>query len=229
MGAKERARGSAPPGHGRWVAGLVLAGALVVPRLAAADEGEASPCTASAQALIEEGRAFEALQRDDRAIRQYSEAVKLDRSCGAAYLGLGAVRLRTSDAREAERVYTVAISNVPTLAEAYAGRARARRLAGDRDGARQDMAKYATLRGGIPSLKELARSYGEDGLAPAQLATWRLILDLARIARDDRETREATRMVKALSIFVGVADPVLHPSRTFGTRAALAHIARRGG
>jgi tetratricopeptide (TPR) repeat protein len=195
---------------------------------ALADEGFGT-CTPSASALVQEGKDLEGMKRDDRAVRHYSDALTLDRSCGDAYIALGTLRLRGGDAREAERIYTVALTTLPSLPEAYAGRARARRILGNRDGARADLAKYATLRGGFESLKELASSYGEDGLAPAQLATWRLILDLARIARDDAQAKEASRMVRALQIVVGQADPVAFPPRVLGARAALAHIARRGG
>ena len=49
------------------------------------------------------------------AIRRYADALALDPTLGDAYLGLGALRLRLGDAREAERVFDVALSRVPSL------------------------------------------------------------------------------------------------------------------
>src|SRR5258706_3635607 len=110
----------------RFVAVMMLWGAvLAAPSVHAA--------SSSAAELVREARAQEAGREDELAIRRYSEALSLDPTCGDAYLGLGALRLRLGDAREAERVYSVALAHLPSLATALVGRAEARRALGFRD------------------------------------------------------------------------------------------------
>src|SRR5262249_41928699 len=78
----------------------------------------APAATSSAAELVREARAHEAAREDELAIRRYSEALSIDPTYGDAYLGLGALRLRRGDAREAERVYSVALAHLPALTTA---------------------------------------------------------------------------------------------------------------
>ncbi len=183
----------------------------------------------SAEQLVREARAHEAAQKEELAIRRYTEALSLDPTLGDAYLGLGDLRARRGDAREAERVYSVALEHVPSLRVALAGRARVRRALGMHDEAERDLLAYALETSDRAALKELAVWYGEDGRAPAQLAIWRRLLSLAEKAGDVSLTREARTTVRALQILVGPADPVSAPSEGDDVRRAFARMAKRGG
>src|ERR1700722_20974902 len=89
--------------------------------------------------LVREARAHEAAHEDGLAARRYMEALALDPTCEEAYLGLGELRERTGEMREAERVYSVALAHAPQLKAALLGRARAERTLGARDEAEQDL------------------------------------------------------------------------------------------
>lgn len=189
----------------------------------------AARASASSSALVEQARAHERMHEDDIAVRRYSEAIKLDATDGDAYLGLGALRLRLGDAREAERVYVVALRNVPSLQKARAGVARAHRAMGLRDQAAEEMLDYATQTDDVAALRELAGWHQQDDRTPSLLATWRTVLAIA-LRRDDASlAREARTMVRALQILVAPADPATSPVDPNATRAAIAHIAKRGG
>jgi tetratricopeptide (TPR) repeat protein len=183
----------------------------------------------SADELVLQARAHEAVHDDDVALRRYSDALTLDPTNPEAWLGLGALRAKLGDLLEAERVYTAAIDRLPSLTLAWERRARTRWALGRHAEAEEDMNTYATLGGDVAALRELARWFGADGRAPAQLATWRRMLVTA-IARGDRAFEgEARRMVRALVILVDGVDPASSPIDPDATRRALASVARRGG
>jgi tetratricopeptide (TPR) repeat protein len=178
--------------------------------------------------LLREARAHESAHEENLALKRYTEAVTLDAACGECYLGLGALRARLGDLREAERVFSVALAHVPAEYEVLFARARVRRLLGWRDEAAQDLEAYASKEASpIPALRELAGWYAADGRAPAQLAVWRRILLLA--ADDPSLAGVARTTVRALQILVGPADPVVAPMEPGGPRKSFAAIARRGG
>jgi tetratricopeptide (TPR) repeat protein len=199
----------------------VLAGALFVTHAARASDASVE--------LVREGRVHEAAHEDDAAARRYTEALQIDPANADAYLGLGQVRLRMGEPREAERVYTVALEHLPQLHKAREGRAHARWSLGHHDEAEQDLEAYAVEDSDPSGFRDLAGWYGEDGRAPAQLATWRRLLALSAQMGDVALSREARLMVRALQIVVGPADPASAPLQDDATRKALARIARRGG
>jgi tetratricopeptide (TPR) repeat protein len=207
-------------------ASLAIALATVIAE-SAARRAEASESSAE---LVHQARAHERAREDDLAARRYNEAIQLDQSDGEAYLGLGMLRLRMGDLREAERVFTVALVRIPTLRAAMGGRARARWAMGMRETAEREMQEYATAsEGDVAALRELAAWYGEDGFAPAQLATWRMVQSIALQHGDGALAREARTMVRALQIVVGPADPVTSPAAMDPTRKLIASVAKRGG
>jgi tetratricopeptide (TPR) repeat protein len=230
------------PGVRRALMALVVAGWLL---------GRAGPAarasTASADELVRQAREHESSHQDDLAARRYTEALELDPTCEEAYLGLGQLRARLGDAREAERVYSVALEHAPQWRAALAGRARARRAMGASESAEADLEAYladgtsaaSPQRGrgteaDAAALRELAGWYGEDGRTAAQLAAWRRVLAMAGRSGDAALGREARTMVRALQILVGPADPVVSPpagasGREQGERRAMAAIARRAG
>jgi tetratricopeptide (TPR) repeat protein len=211
---------------GRTLATRML---LVAAVLAFATRGSPARASASVDELVREARAHEAAREDDLAARRYLEALELDPTAAEAYLGLGALRMRLGDAREAERVYAVALEHVPGLRKALEGRARARWSLGRHEEAEGDMEAYALLEGDPMGFRELAEWCGQDGRSPAQLAAWRRVLDLAVKARNPDLAREARRMVRALQVIVSPADPVVAPADADPVRRGMALIARRGG
>lgn len=170
----------------------------------------------------------EAVREEEIAVRRYMEALSLDGTCAEAYLGLGALRTRGGDLREAERVYSVALERVPDLRPAYAARARVRRALGFRREAVTDL--FAGSGDEVSALRTLATWHGEDGQLPAQLATWRRLAVIAETTADSALAREARTTVRALVLLVGPADPAsAPPSPTSDVRAVVAWLTRRGG
>jgi len=188
----------------------------------------AAPASAStAIELVKIARANEAAHEDDLALRRYTEALSLDPTCEEAYLGLGQLRARRGDLREAERVYNVALEHLPGLRAARVGRAYVRRALGARKEAIDDLLNGAEE--DPAALRVLAGWYGEEGQTPAQLALWRRIVARAEATQDAVLLHEARTTVRALLILVGPADPAAYPAtddKTF--RKFLSTLARRG-
>ena len=189
----------------------------------------AAAALSSSDELVRQARAREAAHDDDVAARRYNEALRLDSTHADAYLGLGALRLRTGDFREAERVYSVALEHVPSLRRALAGRARARWGLGVREAALGEMELYLTYEPDVAALRELADWYGEAGRPPAQLSAWRRVVVLAVEGGDAATARDARIKVRALQILVGPADPAAAPVDPNATRRIIATVAKRGG
>jgi len=182
--------------------------------LALAIAGAASPARASdvAEELVREARAHEAAHEVDLALRRYSDALAVDPTHEGAYLGLGALRFRLGDAREAERVYDTALSHIPTLATAHVGRARVRRALGALREADDDLELYVSTAPDPAIMRELADWYAEEGRPLAQLAVWRRLLGVLEQSRgDSHELHDARTTVHALELIVGPADPVREP------------------
>jgi tetratricopeptide (TPR) repeat protein len=170
----------------------------------------------SCDELVRSAKAHESAGETDVALRVYNDAVRLDPTCGAAWLGLGNLRARTGDAAEAERVFEAALTHVPSLPEAIAGRARSRWRLGRGSEAEDDMKEFVDRsapndpHAALAGLVELASWYAATNRPPAQLACWRRIAALAHGVDDALEAR-AKITVRALAIVVGDADPVTHP------------------
>jgi tetratricopeptide (TPR) repeat protein len=182
--------------------------------VALARQASASSC----DDLVRSAKAHEAAGDSDVALRVYNDAVRLDPTCAAAWLGLGNLRAKTGDAAEAERVFDAALAHVPSLPEAIAGRARSRWRLGRGSEAEDDMKEFVERsvpndpHAALAGLVELASWYAAMNRPPAQLACWRRIAALAHAVDDALEARAKTT-VRALAIVVGDADPVTRPSR----------------
>jgi tetratricopeptide (TPR) repeat protein len=190
--------------------------------------GAPSPAFASsALDLVRIARAHEAAREEDLALRRYTEALSLDPICEEAYIGLGRLRARRGDLREAERVYNVALEHLPQLRAARLGRAYVRRALGARAEAADDL--LAGAEDDPAALRVLAGWYGEDGQTPAQLAVWRRIIARAEATQDAALLHEARNTVRALVILVGPADPAAAPaSDDKAFRRFVAALARKG-
>jgi tetratricopeptide (TPR) repeat protein len=190
--------------------------------------GRAEASTSSALELVRMARAHEQAREDDLALRRYMEALSLDSRCEEAYLGLGSLRARRGDLREAERVYSVALDHFPQLRAARTARAYLRHALGANNEAIQDL--LAGAEEDPSALRILASWYGEDGQTPAQLSVWRRILARAEATQDAALLHEAKTMVRALVILVGPADPAASPPEGAGDRSArrtMSLLARR--
>ena len=186
----------------------------------------AAPASAStALDLVQIAKGYEASHQEEIALRRYMDALDLDPLCAEAYLGLGSLRARRGDLREAERVYTVALEHIPGLREARLARALVRRGQGATDEAIDDLLGSSDE---LLALRTIASWYGEDGKTPAQLAIWRKILVRAESQQLPALVKEARTMVRALVILVGPADPAAAPSDERALRRTLATFARRG-
>jgi tetratricopeptide (TPR) repeat protein len=188
--------------------------------------GKPSLASPSSEELVRQAREHEAAKEDDIAARRYTEALTLDARDSSAWLGLGELRLRTGEPREAERVYTAALARLPSLASALEGRARALWTLGRRLDAEDDLGRYAEATRDPGAYRRLAEWLGAEGRIPAELAVWRYLRVV--FADSDDTVAEARRMIRALTRIVDCADPASSPFDPDPTRLALARIARRG-
>lgn len=196
----------------------------------------AAPASASsALDLVRQAHEHETAREEDRAARLYTEALALDPTCEEAYLGLGALRTRRGDIREAERVYNVALEHLPGLRAARLARAHVRRALGAHEEAVSDLLAFSE--DDPATLRVLATWHGEDGQVPAQLAVWRRIAARAEATHSAVLLHEARTMIRALVILVGPADPAASAAdpatprsqRDAGVRRLAASLAKRGG
>lgn len=208
----------------RWRGRAALASVVIAMSMATSGAASGS----SALELVRAARAHEAAKDEDLAVRRYMEALALDPICDEAYLGLGSLRARQGNLREAERVYSLALEHLPALRAARLGRAYVRRALGARAEAVDD-----SLMGGDEdpaAMRVLAGWYGEEGQTPAQLSVWRRIAARAEATADAVLLHEARTTVRALLILVGPADPAAAPAtEDRGVRRLVATLARKGG
>jgi tetratricopeptide (TPR) repeat protein len=178
--------------------------------------------------LVREARAHEQAHEEDLALRRYAEALAVDPTLEDAYLGLGALRLRMGDAREAERVYETALSHLPGFAPALLGRGRARRALGALTAADADLEAYVDSTADATAMRQLAAWYAEEGRPLAELAAWRRLLGAAEREVDGAARKEARLTVHALELLVGTVDPVrAPPADASAVRRGLARMERR--
>lgn len=202
----------------RWAAAsLGLAFAVAV----------ASPASASSvDELLASAQRHVAAGEEEIALRRYTDAIEIDPFCEACYLGLGALREKRGDYREADRVYTVALLHRLTPTPMLMARARARWAMGYREAALLDLEEAMTREPGPDGLRHLVAYYGELHAIPAQLRVARQLLAYGEKAADEAVVREARVLVAALTIVAGPVDPVTQPVRPDPTRRALARAAR---
>lgn len=207
------------------IAFLIGVSAAVVPTVARAS---------SSDELVRGGERAEAAGDTDAAVRRYTEAIGLDAQHEQAYLHLGALRLKLGDAREAVKVYNVALEHMPGFVLARKFRAQANWKIGDREAAEQDLEDYAEKTSERESFVTLADWYATHGRFPAQLRVWRRIRVVAAAAADATLLQRAVTMLKALQWVVSPADPVALAPKDLADkslppqRRAIARMAKRG-
>lgn len=161
---------------------------------------------------------------EEVALRRYTEALSLDGTCEACFLGLGALRERRGDLAEAERVYGAALIRRPDLGGVRIARARVRWKLGRRDEALADLEDAASRTARPDVLRELIARYREIGQVPAQLRAARQLLAAGERMQDASILREAQVLVAALTLVAGPLDPVSQPVAPDATRRALARV-----
>jgi tetratricopeptide (TPR) repeat protein len=196
------------------ICAAALSLASLAPVAARAQEPPAEPIAASwattqATELSRQAREHAAHGEPEVAVARYVDAIKLDPTYGAAYLGLASVYEARGDVSEAERTYAIGIDHVPGFAEALMARARLRTNRHRPAEAAADLEAAVSLRPEtIELLRQLAGAYLAAGALPAALAVTRRLAALAEAQQDGRAASEARVGARALALLVGDADPV---------------------
>lgn len=181
----------------------------------------------SVDALVESAKRAEAVHEEDIAARRYTEALALDGTSVEGWMGLGALRERQGDLREAERVYAACLSRLPGHIPARLAHGEALHGLGRTADAIAEIELVARV--DARERRRIATWYADDGLYPAALATWRTVLTRALDDGDTATASEARAMVRAFVLFAKPLDPAAFPSSTSHTRRSLSRIAKTGG
>jgi tetratricopeptide (TPR) repeat protein len=163
---------------------------------------------------------------EEVAIRRYSEALALDGTCEPCFLGLGALREKRGDLKEAERVYSAALLRRADFPDVRIARARVRWRLERREDAVADLEEAAARTPRADVFRELVSKYRELRQVPAQLRAARQLLSFAEHAQDDALAQEARVLVTALVLVAGPTDPVAQPTTPDHVRRALARATR---
>ncbi|MBK6691051.1 MAG: tetratricopeptide repeat protein [Myxococcales bacterium] len=202
---------------------LALQVSAVVSVVALVFAGEAR--ASSVDELIASAERQIAQGNEDVALRRYTDAVTLDRSCERCYLGLGALREKRGDFTEALRVYTVGLANRAEGAKLRIARAGALWRVGQREEAVKELEEAAARGGGVDALRALAARYRELKRVPAELAVVRRIARIAERDGNEALKQEMSVLGAALSLVASSLDPVGHPEAPDAARRALARAA----
>ncbi len=186
--------------------------------------------TRSARTLTQQADALAARGEFARALTVYNQAVVMDPSFAPGYFGLGKLRQRQGDLREAERIYTRAARLRNGGAKAFELRARLRYVSGRQREAILDLAESLRLEPeDIPRLELASQWYVAQQAWPAALAVWRRLLSIYREQDQADSARRAQIQVQALTLLAGETDPVTATSHSGWVPRALRHISLRGG
>ncbi len=174
------------------------------------------------------GRSDERQGEAIRAMTEYTRAIQLDPTYGAAILRLARLRQAAGELREAERLCTTAVRLREYHTQALVQRAHLYRDSG------RDAEAFRDLRAAVDSdetntalHRELAGWYARRRMWPAALAEWRRLAALLETRPGSAALGEARLQVKALAELAGPSDPVrAGASERSWVRRALAAMAR---
>ncbi|MFT3772196.1 MAG: tetratricopeptide repeat protein [Minicystis sp.] len=185
--------------------------------------------TAQAAELSRQARDHASRGEAETAVTRYVEALRLDPTYAAAYLGLASLYEARGDVKEAERTYAVGLDHVPGFADALAARGRLRARLHRPEEAIADLEAAAALTPeALPLLRDLTAVYVTARALPAALAVSRRMAAVAEAQQDAAALTEAKVRVKALSLLVAEADPVTAGRSGRGAvRSALALAGKR--
>ena len=181
-------------------------------------------------------RAEVELRRGDTfaAAASYTEAIRLDPSFGAPYLGLAEIRRALGDYRETEWLLSQAVRLPDVQAEAYTRRAHFYQATG-RDGlALSDLQAAADEEPTPLRLRELASAYVQRRAWPAALSVYRKLRVGTELAPDrapsdaKASAREISETIQALSLLAAETDAVQRDDgQKNWVRRSLRHLATR--
>ncbi len=198
-----------------------IAFVALLTRTASAEESWA---TKRARDLTEQANAHRAAGRTDDALSRYRQAIEMDGTYGAAYLGLAELREATGDIDEARQVLRVALEAIPSFREARVAHAdllhRAKRYA---ESTVLLLEALRLDRDSVALLEKVLRTAPRAGALPVALGAARRLASLAKARGDDRAAADAEVTARALTRLVSEADPVKRGRRhTEQARRALA-------
>ena len=117
----------------------------------------------SAEALIERGDTYYEIGEYDKAVDDYRSALRLDPQNGRAYKEWAAVNVVKGNTQEALQNLDLAVQNAPASISAYVNRGSRRSDLGDREGAKEDWEKAASIEA------YTADEYASRGFAKSRL------------------------------------------------------------
>ena len=224
---------AAPPATAAAPPGTKPAAPTLTTTAAVSDAPSAAPAPVGftrrlAQSHLERAEALELRGDIAQALHEYTETIGIDSTFGDAYLGLGALRERMGDAREADLVYSAALRLSDARSKALLLRSHLRRASGLSAQALLDLESAVELDDSRALLEELARDYVELHAWSAALAVFRRIAASAAGAGDAPALETARLEVRALRVLAAETDPTqdLPPKHDWVSRA-LRSIARR--
>jgi tetratricopeptide (TPR) repeat protein len=176
----------------------------------------------SDQELIRQGEVHEANRMWDIAAKRYTDALLLNPASESGYLHLGALRASTGDLREAVRVYTVGLQQIPATRSLIHARAKTLVSLKQYQDAAEDLKSLGD--DDAQTLKELASTYRQTQQTLGELAVWRRIYERS----DGQERANARLMVMALQAIAAELDAVSHPVLPGAARNVTAKLARGG-
>jgi tetratricopeptide (TPR) repeat protein len=146
------------------------------------------------------------------AIRDYTEALRIDPDSGAACLELAAIRGALGDYRDAVWLLNRASALPETRGEALSRRAELHLGMGKRELALADLRAAVESAPTAEHLRALAAFYVQEKAWVAALAAWRR-LEVTMNPSDASARSEAREMVAALGALAAEADGVQHDMR----------------
>lgn len=176
--------------------------------------------------LLASAERHAATGNEEVALKRYTEALALDGTCEACFLGLGGLREKRGDLREADRVYSAGLLRRPDVVAVRVARARVRWKLGLRTEALADLEDAAGRTPRVEVLRELGARYRELAQFPAQLRVARQLLALGERTQDAALIREAQVLVTALVLLAEPMDPAAQPVGPDPVRKAIARAAR---
>lgn len=206
-----------------------LVGALC---LHAAPDSVASPAS-SAAVLVDAGKAREVAGDELGALARYHDALTIDPTSSAAYLALGALRVKRNELLEAEQVYTQGVQRVPGSIPLRLGRARIHRLREHWFEAAEDvriahaMTAFDGSDNEVTVLREAAAVFRAARWNAPEIAIWRRLWSIGIARQDAALSKEASIQARALGLFMGELDPVLAGKAGTDLRRSFAAIVRR--
>ncbi len=175
---------------------------------AQSDAGSRSWTSLAASTWLTRARRHAAQGDTLAAIHDYTEAIRIDPSLGAALLELATIRSALGDQRETEWLLNRAASIPDVRAEALSRRAQFHLGMGQRALALADLQAAVEAGPSRERLRALADFFVQQKAWVAALAVWRRMANTPSLGEAERA--EAAEMIAALAALAAEADGVQH-------------------